>query len=383
MKLLIAVLIAELTVRLVVPDFNLSPYWRYHQVLGWTQIPGLDTEIQVQGKTVRVQFNSLGFRDVEHEEAKPPGTRRIVVVGDSFSEAIQVNLEQTYIRRLQALLAASDTEGNSRSWEVINLGVGDFGTAQECIALENLGLRFDPDIVICQLFPLNDIGNNTIELAGLCKSKNDGYRPYFVEANAEANASADASGLELTTAQPVRNFLRRNVKVYGLVERVLLTVADKLTGGDGEERYKELLRDRGYAGLAPLLQTYAADHEQAPAVAKGWRITERLIERMATRCREQDIRFLLLVTPFEGRIPPVWDTFHKEQPPPAMVRDYPETRLARLCKRLQIPAVMMRPTFDKHADVVLPYIDGHPNPEGHRLTAEALLDAMAKAGWVR
>ncbi|MHC4078069.1 MAG: hypothetical protein ACYST0_06470, partial [Planctomycetota bacterium] len=98
---MIAVLIAELTVRLVVPDFNLSPYWRYHQVLGWTQIPGLDTEIQVQGKTVRVRFNSLGFRDVEHEVAQPPGTKRIVVVGDSFSEAIQVNLEQTYIRRLQ------------------------------------------------------------------------------------------------------------------------------------------------------------------------------------------------------------------------------------------------------------------------------------------
>lgn len=44
---------------------------------------------------------------------------------------------------------------------------------------------------------------------------------------------------------------------------------------------------------------------------------------------------------------------------------------------------MMRPTFDQQAEVVLPYIDGHLNPHGHRLTAEVLLDAMAKAGWVR
>jgi len=354
------------------PSFNLSPYWRYHEVLGWTQIPGLDTEIQVEGRTVGVRFNSLGFRDVEHEETKSPGTKRIIVVGDSFSEAIQVNLEQTYIRRLQALLNARDNTGR---WEVINMGVGDFGTAQECIALEQVGLRFDPDIVICQVFPLNDIGNNSIGLAGLCKSKNDGYRPYFVEGK--------GSRLELTTTQPARNFLRRHVKVYGLVERVLLTIADKLTTGDPEERYKQLLRDAGYTGLQPLLQVFADDKDQAPAIVNGWGITERLIQRMATTCREKSIRFLLLVVPFEGRIPSAWDAFHKEQPPPAMVRDYPETRLARLCKRLEIAAVMLRPTFDQQADVILPYIDGHLNPEGHRVTADALLDAMATAGWVR
>ena len=368
-KVLIALLIAELTLRLVWPHFNLSPYWRYHEVLGWTQIPDLETEIQVEGRTIKVKFNSLGFRDVEHQEIKPPGTRRIVVVGDSFSEAIQVNLEETFFRRLQALLNGRD---DTQSWEVINLGVGDFGTAQQCIALEEIGLRFEPDIVICQVFPLNDLGNNSIGLAGLCKSKNDGYRPYFVE----------GEELDLTTTQPVRNFLRRYVKVYGLVERVLLTIGDKLQGGDPEERYQELLEDAGYTGLQPLLQTFAADKDQAPAIVQGWRITERLIQRMATMCRKKGIRFLVMVVPFEGRLPSVWETFHKEQPPPAMIRDYPETRLGQLCKQLEVPAVLLRPLFDPRSEV-LPYIDGHLNPQGHRVAAEALLDAMATAGWVR
>ncbi len=74
LKLCIALLIAELTLRVIAPDFNISPYWRYQPMLGWTQVPGLDREIRprgADGPAVRVRFNSLGFRDDEHALAKP------------------------------------------------------------------------------------------------------------------------------------------------------------------------------------------------------------------------------------------------------------------------------------------------------------------------
>jgi hypothetical protein len=48
-----------------------------------------------------VTTNSVGLRDVEHALSKPPGTYRIVVLGDSLSEAIQVDREKTFWAELQ------------------------------------------------------------------------------------------------------------------------------------------------------------------------------------------------------------------------------------------------------------------------------------------
>src|SRR5207249_2550970 len=115
------------------------------------------------------------------------------------------NLDQTFFRLLEERLNRTTTE----RWEVVNVGVGDFGTAQEWLALTRFGLPLAPDVVLLQIFPLNDVCNNSIELFDLCRSKNDPYRPYLIDAE---------SGLILTSAQPVRNFLRRHLKIYGVVE---------------------------------------------------------------------------------------------------------------------------------------------------------------------
>src|SRR6266513_2225439 len=46
--------------------------------------------------TVYIKINSQGFRDREHTIAKPPGTFRIAILGDSYAEAFQVPLEKTF-----------------------------------------------------------------------------------------------------------------------------------------------------------------------------------------------------------------------------------------------------------------------------------------------
>lgn len=156
-------MIFELAARLFPIDFNLNPIWRYHPILGWSQTPNFREDYPLEDKLVHVEFNSKGFRDVAHTVQKPPGTRRIVILGDSMCEAAQVNLGQTFFKLLEKRLNQSDND----RWEVVNLGAGDFGTAQEWIALNEYGFSYSPDIVICQIFPLNDICNNAIELYDL------------------------------------------------------------------------------------------------------------------------------------------------------------------------------------------------------------------------
>jgi hypothetical protein len=354
---LLGVVLFELGVRILSPGFDINPSWRYHPALGWSQVPSGRFDYEVDGERVWIGFNREGFHDVEHEIEKPAGTKRIVLIGDSFSESVQVNLEQTFFRLLEDALNAA---GAGR-WEVINLGVGDFGTAQECLALEHLGLRYSPDIVLCQIFPLNDIGNNTIELYDLCKSRNDRYRPYFVE---------DGGSLRLTSAQPARSFLRRASVSYGVLEGLLLRATGAFAPQDDSE-YRAALQARGFQ-VEPIVMTFLDERDQPAEIARGWRVTERILERIVERCRAHGAAFVGMVVPWDRCVGPAWEVFARTQPLP-LQRDYPERRLGALFERLGVPSLMLLELFERNRDVVLPARAGHLNPAAHRLVADAIL----------
>ncbi len=51
-----------------------------------------------------ISYDSAGIRGPEYAPAKPAGTRRIVVLGDSYGEALEVEFEQTFSRLLERKL---------------------------------------------------------------------------------------------------------------------------------------------------------------------------------------------------------------------------------------------------------------------------------------
>ena len=369
LPLLIGVAAFELLCRVADVDFNPNPNWRFHPVLGWTQEPGMVYDIVIDGEPVRIEFNRMGFRDVDHPVVKPPNTRRIVIIGDSFSEAVQVNLAETYFSRLETLL----NDAGATHWEIINLGVGDFGTAQEWLALQNYGLSFDPDFVILEIYPLNDICNNCLDLAGVCKSQNDDYRPYYVP---------HEEGLELTWADPLRERLRRHLVSFGLLEKAWLTGWSHL----GDTTPDELHRQR-YTALGlpddPLLLTFAADADQPPIVARGWRTTEAIVQAMDRELDRRGTPWMALTIPFEWFVADRWETFRRSHHPIPLLRDYAETRLRALCDGLGAPSLMMLPVFDRHPEVFFPPRGGHLNPASHELVAESLLRKMQETGWTK
>lgn len=362
---LISIGLAEATVRLFDINFDGGPFWYFHPVLGWTQKPGTGYDYVVSGEQVRVQYNSLGFRDVEHSLTKPEGVKRIVLIGDSYCEAVEVNLEDTFFRRLQDML----NRDSKHQWEVINLGVGDFGTAQAYLALANYGLDYSPDLVLHQIFPLNDICNNSVQLFNLCKSPNDPLRPYFVESD---------GGLELTYAQPIRNILRRRLAIYRLFERVWLSYWSNPDETERERERVQLQERLGLPPLDPLLYTFVRDDEMIEPVATGWRITELILTKIAALTRQEGIPLMFVVVPFEARIGPGWKGFVSDKPPPKMIQDYPEKRLSRLFEGLDIPFVLLKPLLEAHTDLVFPSRGGHLNPEAHQITAEAIYEKLRR-----
>jgi hypothetical protein len=131
-----------------------------HPTRGWKLKPGIRAHLRTPDFSVLHATNSRGYRDVEHELAKPPGVYRVVVLGDSFMEAGQVGLEESFARVLEGELDGAA----GREVEVINLGCSGYGQVQELLALREEGLAYQPDLVLLALFLENDLRNNHPEL---------------------------------------------------------------------------------------------------------------------------------------------------------------------------------------------------------------------------
>lgn len=103
----------------------------------------------------RFRTNSWGFRGPEVELRKPPGTFRIVGIGDSMMFGWGVHQEEIYLARLQRRLAGRAAGG--RAFEVLNLAVPGYNTWMEVESLAAKGLAFEPDLVILHFYG-NDFG---------------------------------------------------------------------------------------------------------------------------------------------------------------------------------------------------------------------------------
>lgn len=138
---------AEIMIRLFYPVPMLPRYVcaTYYGIRGnepnkvyWHQAPEY-------GK-VQLRINSKGIRDDnEIPYAKPEGIRRIMLLGDSFGMGYEVDLENTFTAQMAHYL---ETEYQMEKVEVVNLSTSGHGNAEELIALENEGIKYNPDLVI-------------------------------------------------------------------------------------------------------------------------------------------------------------------------------------------------------------------------------------------
>lgn len=98
--------------------------------------------------------NSLGFKDVENREvARSPAGRRILLLGDSFTEGIGLPFEKTFAGLLQERLRPEGVE-------VLNAGVISYSPKLYFLKtrylLYNVNLKFDHLIVFVDLSDIQD-----------------------------------------------------------------------------------------------------------------------------------------------------------------------------------------------------------------------------------
>lgn len=101
----------------------------------------------------KIEYNSLGYRDVEHDLAKEKDTYRILFLGDSFTLGSGIeSIENIYPKLIQTKL--NENYGDDK-FETIILAKSGYSTLDELKALKEVGLKFNPDLIIIGYY-LND-----------------------------------------------------------------------------------------------------------------------------------------------------------------------------------------------------------------------------------
>ncbi|MBI3413742.1 MAG: SGNH/GDSL hydrolase family protein [Verrucomicrobia bacterium] len=139
---LFCALLLEVALR-VVGYGNLEIY-EPNPVLYWRLKPNQDCFTKIDHKPVHI--NAHGTRGPDFANAKPPGTLRILSLGDSRTFGWGLTDDETYSRRLERALQAH--AGGNRKIEVINAGVNAWSFPQMLVYFREFGLKYQPDIVL-------------------------------------------------------------------------------------------------------------------------------------------------------------------------------------------------------------------------------------------
>ncbi|MBX3414283.1 MAG: SGNH/GDSL hydrolase family protein [Pirellulales bacterium] len=295
-----------------------TPYARFKVVYGSNPTDYFDAD-----NSVLAEVNNLGLRGPDVAEEKPDATRRVLILGDSFTFGVGVRDEDTFARRLEADLNREAPSGERI--EVINAGVQGYNTRDEVLYLEREWLRLAPDLVII-VFYLND-------------------------------AYEDRTFLNMGEALGVY------VEPYGLGRYSYL--ADLVQHEIGARRSQRALEEY-------YLQHYFRDARNFLArpgeVASDWLKSRAALDRAAQLLRERNIPLVLVLFPELHQLDASY--------PFAKVHDL----VRATADELSVPVLDLLDVYRGQVDHELWVhpTDHHPNAEAHRLAAQALHDFLSQ-----
>ena len=100
--------------------------------------------------------NSSGFLDVDHKTEKKQGMYRIGFFGDSYVEANQVLLDDTFFRKINKNLS-------HQNFEIFAFGNSGWGTAHSYLVSKKFSEKYDLDLIV-YVFTENDLGDQIYEI---------------------------------------------------------------------------------------------------------------------------------------------------------------------------------------------------------------------------
>lgn len=353
-------LAARALVAAQMPDPDQEPLHRHDPNLGWVKVPGAVAHLSREEFQITIQVNAQGQRGPLRPYQKPPGVRRVLLLGDSFAAGYYVEEEESVRAVLEQLLSCP-----SEPVEVLTAGTVGYSTDQELLEFERESWRYQPDLVVL-LFYSNDLFYNGQSI-GMARQP----KPVFVLDRGELRLeNVPAPEREATPPRPPPPF-RGSMALRLLSQR---------TARSAPRLYRAVER----LGLFPPLSTSPPREYRvygpprfAPEITPLWDLTGALIERLSQEVRARGAGFAVLYVPTRFEVnDEAWRlTCERYGMGRLWRRRAVIDELRRVCDRLGLdlldPTEALRRAEADGEEAYYRY-DGHWNTLGHAVAARVL-----------
>ncbi len=155
---LAALLTCEAAARIIYPPLRGTHWYHEDPRYGMRHRSNLDKRVTEWGDGDYWYFrtNARGFRGGEWGDVPAAGTRRVLVMGDSFTFGNGVNEGETFPEVANHAAGAR----NGKPWEVLNLGVSAWGPQHALAYLETEGAPIRASCLVYAFFLGNDVMDN-------------------------------------------------------------------------------------------------------------------------------------------------------------------------------------------------------------------------------
>tara|TARA_Y100000031_G_scaffold60740_1_gene68556 strand:+ start:270 stop:1517 length:1248 start_codon:yes stop_codon:yes gene_type:complete len=256
-----------------------------------TTLTNLDTNEQIS-----IDINSKGFRDHEIDYEKPDNTFRILVLGDSFTEARQVQLNETFHKLLETKLNNQNNKNtnntnnnnniNQYNYQVIAAGVSGYGTENNLAYLNEWGLRYEPDIVILQFLGNNDIRDNYFGNLYLHNHTYNTLEKNYPLKYSLTKRIFDKVRIAINSRLHIGVFFEKKLTNLNIIESILLK-----TGLINKKESQD------------VKQSFTVEAEPwTNEIYHGWDETKLLIKEMNTKCNQNNAHLIIMLTPTDFQV---------------------------------------------------------------------------------
>jgi len=275
------------------------------------------------------RINNWGFIGKDARLKKTKGAQRIIALGDSITEAVQVDVDKNYC----SLLEESLNVGGGK-YEVINAGISDYSPRLEYLYLREKLIYFKPDCLMLQLCA-NDVYDD------------------------DRSKGIDVENLDLPLK---RSFIYNHSKLYHYFLRQRAKLAKKF--------FKQKA-DKGDTAMDKLFFIRKGNKDLKKRL---WANTERYLLKIKGLTDANNVRLIIFAMPLEAQInspeemSPASQFYFKEKP-----TDDFDSAVKRFCRENSVEFIDLLQIFRDNKKSVLHYPqDGHLAEAGHELVADVL-----------
>jgi lysophospholipase L1-like esterase len=363
---------------LAIAQMNTKSYDRYIPGKGGTYMPGAYYRHTKEGFS-EGYINSHGFRDYERTYEKQPNTFRIVILGDSYVEALQLALRDTFPALLEKKL---NENSDSIKFEVLNLGQSGYGTADEYMRYLNFGVKYSPDLVILAFLTGNDFQDNSKFLS------RENITFYFVF-DEHGNLVLDRSLFDeyersLTFGKRLFQTIKRESYLANLVSERLYLLRFQIR--DYSFR-RSFLRDEQSGGSREAVDEFSPLNIYLNKMTDRWKeafaITTGILRQFRNSVESNGSRFVLVSLSNAEQVHPEVQQELNEKYGPAFDFEQPDRIIEEFAKKEHINYLKLMSGFREYHLRTGKYLHGfsgskrgHWNENGHRLAAEKIFDFL-------